>query len=192
MLPVCLASDNHKYIVVDHKEVVLKKQNGDDTYFLTDLAALHYRLTELGADQVIYVTDFRQKDHFKALFEAAVELGWAETAQLVHVTTGCVLGLDGKPLKTRDGNSPLLKELIAEAVATTSDEAIGVGVLKYSEYAVNKQSDYVFDLEKATATKGNTSAYIQYTAARINSLLEACGHGGTVTFKSDVELALAK
>ena len=107
-----------------------------------------------------------------------------ETAQLVHVTTGCVLGLDGKPLKTRDGNSPLLKELIAEAV--------GVGVLKYSEYAVNKQSGYVFDLEKATATKGNTSAYIQYTAARINSLLKACDHGGTVTFKSDVELALAK
>lgn len=193
MLPVCSASDGHKYIVVDDKEVVLKKQNGEDTYFLTDLTALYYRLTELAADKVIYVTDFRQKDHFKALFETAVEMGWAKAEQLVHVTTGCVLGKDGKPLKTRDGDSPLLKALISAAVDATSCKAIGIGVLKYAEYSVNKATDYVFDLGKATGTKGNTSVYIQYTCARIKSLLGSMKPTpGPLVFKHEAETALAK
>ncbi len=193
LLPVCTAPDTHQFLIVDDKEVVLKKQNDEDTYFLTDLTALHYRLAGLFADKVIYVTDFRQKDHFKALFQVAVEMGWAKQEQLVHVTTGCVLGKDGKPLKTRDGNSPLLKDLIAAAIEATHNKAIGVGVLKYSEFSVNKASDYVFDLGKAISTKGNTSVYIQYTCARIKSLHSACIQpAGPFVFKHEAETALAK
>lgn len=186
------AVDGSLQMKVGDESVVLVKSDGVDTYFLTDLAAIHYRLFELNANKIIYVTDFRQKDHFKKLFKAVVDLGWAAADQLVHLTTGCVLGKDNKPLKTRDGNTPKLADLIDEAIAATTDEAIGIGVLKYGELSINKSSDYAFDLEKATSTKGNTAAYLQYTCARLLAVLNACGHWGTVTFENDYDKTLAK
>jgi len=96
--------------------MIIQKSDGAFLYATTDLAAIRYRIQELGADRLIYVTDARQKLHFETLFAAARAIGWAgpETT-LEHATFGSVLGDDRKPLKTREGENVRLRELLDEA-----------------------------------------------------------------------------
>ncbi len=73
-----------------------------------------YRLKEWHPDAILYVVDFRQKEHFANLFDAAQR--WGCSAELEHVSFGAVLGKDGKPLKTREGGVPELNDLLDDAV----------------------------------------------------------------------------
>jgi arginyl-tRNA synthetase len=156
------------------------------------LAALRYRVNELKADRIIYVTDARQIQHFQMLFKVAEMAGWdrrdGRKVELVHVTFGSVLGENGRPLKTRSGENVKLKELLDEAVErarTVVEEknpdlppaqkaeiakAVGVGAVKYADYCNNRTSDYVFSFDKMLAMDGNTAPYMQYAYARIRSI----------------------
>lgn len=97
---------------------IIQKSDGAYLYATTDLAAVRYRVNELKADRIIYVTDARQKLHFEMLFAVAKAADWVtEEISLTHVTFGSVLGEDGKPFKTRSGENVKLKELLAEAVS---------------------------------------------------------------------------
>jgi arginyl-tRNA synthetase len=112
--------------------VIIQKSDGAYLYATTDLAAIRYRVNELKADKIIYVTDARQQLHFEMVFAVARMAGWdvkqttedrrqktddkRRRTELVHVTFGSVLGEDGKPLKTRSGENVKLKELLDEAV----------------------------------------------------------------------------
>ena len=171
---------------------IIQKSDGAYLYATTDLAALWYRVNELKADRVIYVTDARQIQHFQMLFKVAEMAGWdtrdGKKVKLVHVTFGSVLGEDGKPLKTRSGENVKLKELLDEAVelarAVVEEknpdlredqkakiaEAVGVGAVKYADYSNNRTSDYVFSFDKMLAMDGNTAPYMQYAYARIKSI----------------------
>ena len=102
--------------------MIIQKSDGAYLYATTDLAAIRFRLKELrfpsgvGAQRVIYVTDARQKLHFQMFFAAARAAGWiGPDVQVEHVTFGSVLGPNRKPLKTREGRSMRLRELLDEA-----------------------------------------------------------------------------
>jgi arginyl-tRNA synthetase len=168
---------------------IVQKSDGAYLYATTDLAAIRYRVGELGAEEIIYVTDSRQKLHFEMLFATARMAGWAgEDVRLEHVMFGSVLGPDGAPLKTRQGETVKLKALLDEAIERARGvveeknpelseekksriaEAVGIGAVKYADYSNNRTSDYVFSFDKMLAMEGNTAPYMQYAYARIKSI----------------------
>jgi arginyl-tRNA synthetase len=167
---------------------IIQKSDGAFLYATTDLAALRYRINELKADEIIYVTDARQKQHFEMLFAVAKMAGWVKDTKLIHITFGSVLGEDGKPLKTRSGENVKLKELLDEAVKRAKAvvqeknpdlpdsekeniaQSVGIGAVKYADYSNNRTSDYIFSFDKMLAMDGNTAPYMQYAYARIKSI----------------------
>jgi arginyl-tRNA synthetase len=168
--------------------LIIQKSDGAYLYATTDLAAIKYRVEKLKTDRIIYVTDARQQLHFEMVFAVARMAGWVKNTELVHVTFGSVLGENGKPLKTREGENVKLKELLDEAVeraktiveeknpdlpAGQKDEiakAVGIGAVKYADYSNNRTSDYVFSFDKMLAMEGNTAPYMQYAYARVQSI----------------------
>jgi len=169
--------------------LIIEKSDGAFLYATTDLAALRYRVDELKAGAIVYVTDARQKLHFEMLFAVARMAGWAgEDVELSHVMFGSVLGADGAPLKTREGENVKLKELLDEAVERAKAvveeknpdlpadkkaqiaQAVGIGAVKYADYSNNRTSDYIFSFDKMLAMDGNTAPYMQYAYARIKSI----------------------
>ncbi len=171
---------------------IIQKSDGAYLYATTDLAAIRYRVGELKADRVVYVTDSRQALHFQMLFAVADKAGWDQRegakVELVHVMFGSVLGEDGKPLKTRAGENVKLKNLLDEAVERAQSvveeknpdlpperkaqiaQTVGIGAVKYADYSNNRTSDYVFSFDKMLAMDGNTAPYMQYAYARIKSI----------------------
>jgi arginyl-tRNA synthetase len=186
---MCVFPEGFKNKQGDPLPFIIQKSDGAYLYATTDLAALRYRVDELKADAIVYVTDSRQKLHFDMLFAVAKTAGWARgDLELSHVTFGSVLGEDGAPLKTRSGENVKLKELLDEAVerakAVVEEKnpdlpeekkaeiarAVGIGALKYADYSNNRTSDYVFSFNKMLAMDGNTAPYMQYAYARIKSI----------------------
>jgi arginyl-tRNA synthetase len=171
---------------------IIQKSDGAYLYATTDLAALRYRINELKADRIVYVTDARQIQHFQMLFKVAEMAGWdtrdGRKVELVHVTFGSVLGEDGRPLKTRSGENVKLRDLLAEAVERAQAvveeknpdlpaekkseiaQAVGIGAVKYADYSNSRTSDYIFSFDKMLAMDGNTAPYMQYAYARVRSI----------------------
>lgn len=168
---------------------IVQKTDGAFTYATTDLATIQYRVETLHADEILYVVDQRQSEHFKLLFETA-RLWQYPQLDCRHVSFGTVMGDDGKPFKTRSGDSVGLGSLIDEAitratkVVVENDERretpaldqdqrsavgtiVGTGGIKYADLHHNRDSDYKFDWDKMLATTGDTAAYMQYAYARI-------------------------
>jgi len=186
---VCVFPKGFKNKQGDPLPFIIQKSDGAYLYATTDLAALRYRVDELKADAIVYVTDSRQKLHFEMLFAVAKMAGWArDDLELSHVMFGSVLGEDGAPLKTRSGENVKLKELLDEAVERAKSvveeknpeladkdkakiaKAVGIGAVKYADYSNNRTSDYVFSFDRMLAMEGNTAPYMQYAYARIKSI----------------------
>lgn len=167
---------------------IIQKSDGAFLYATTDLAAVRYRINNLKADEIIYVTDARQKLHFAMLFEVVEQAAWAKKENLTHITFGTMLGEDGTPFKTRSGDNVKLKDLLQEAVERAKAvveqknpdlpaaqkaeiaKAVGIGAVKYADYSNNRESDYVFSFDKMLAMEGNTAPYMQYAYARVRSI----------------------
>jgi len=188
------------FIEGNNAPFIVRKQDGAFTYATTDLATIKYRVEELHADEILYVVDARQGEHFKLLFETARLWGYDKTV-CRHVSFGTILGDDKRPFKTRAGDTVGLESLIDEAVQKAREivdqnddqkptgaeldeaarktiaEAVGIGGLKYADLRHNRDSDYVFSWQKMLATEGDTATYIQYAHARV------CG----IFRKGDVE-----
>ena len=197
---------------------LIQKSDGAYLYATTDLAALRFRVRELHADRIIYVTDARQALHFEMLFATARGAGWtlpgdrAHEVRLEHVTFGSITDENGKPIKTRSGENVKLAELLDEAVRRARDvvrqknaqlppdrmesiaEAVGIGAVKYADLSKDRASDYAFSFDKMLSLDGNTAPYLQYAHARIQSIFRKAGTraGGAVSLQSPFELALAK
>ncbi len=178
--------------------MLIRKSDGAFLYATTDLATIEYRMGHFSPNAVLYVVDHRQSEHFGKLFAAARAIGF-DQVELQHVSFGTVLGSDGKPFKTRSGTVIGLDYLLDEAIerayqvvcnpdrlqkaglAMTEDEkrqiaeVVGLGAIKYADLSHNRTSDYEFDTEKMVQLEGNTSAYIQYSYARISSILRNSG-----------------
>jgi len=186
---VCVFPEGFKNKEGQPLPFIIQKSDGAYLYATTDLAAIRYRINELKADKIIYVTDARQKLHFEMLFVTARMAKWvSDDIELSHVMFGSVLGEDGTPLKTRSGENVKLKELLDEAVERAKAvveeknpdldkdkkaeiaKAVGVGAVKYADYSNNRTSDYTFSFDKMLAMDGNTAPYMQYAYARIKSI----------------------
>ncbi len=182
----------------DPLPMIVRKSDGAFLYATTDLAALRYRIKELGARRMIYVTDARQKLHFRMFFAAARAAGWAsDEVALEHTTFGSVLGANRKPLKTRTGKNVLLRELLDEAERRAYDvlverergiegsrdreerdedekraiaRRVGIAAVKYADLVRDRNSDYVFNWDTMLAMQGNTAPYMMYAYARIRSI----------------------
>jgi arginyl-tRNA synthetase len=196
---------------------IIQKQDGGFNYATTDLATLAYRLETWHADEIIYVTDGRQQLHFRQLFAAFRRWHPEVRTKLAHVWFGSILGEDGKPFKTRSGETVRLSDLLDEAeqrafqvVSAKSPDlpeearreiarVIGIGAVKYADLLSNRQSDYVFSWDKLLALNGNTAPYLQYAYARIRSIFRKGGIDGRLAssqgdlrLSEPEELALAK
>jgi arginyl-tRNA synthetase len=167
---------------------IIQKSDGGFNYASTDLATLAHRIETWQADEIIYVTDGRQQLHFRQLFAAFRRWHPDSKAKLAHVWFGSIMGEDGKPFKTRSGETIRLAELLDEAeerafklVSEKSPDlpdadrreiarVVGISAVKYADLLPNRQSDYVFSWDKLLALNGNTAPYLQYAYARIRSI----------------------
>ena len=175
---------------------IVRKKDGGSNYASTDLATLLYRVEHFNADEIVYVTDDRQCDHFRMLFLTAARWFKAKSytlPSLRHVSFGKILGANGKPLKTKEGGTIRLKALVAEAVERAFtivseknpdlDEAerrkiaetIGVAAIRYVDLMSNRTGDYMFAWERLLAFEGNTAPYLLYAVARIRSVFRKAG-----------------
>jgi len=167
---------------------LVQKSDGAANYTTTDLATLAYRLETWKPAEIVYVTDGRQQLHFQQIFAAFRKWRPEVSTRLAHVWFGSILGEDGKPFKTRSGDTIKLSDLLDEAeeraLKTVTEKnpdlpeaerreiarVIGLGAVKYSDLLPNRQSDYVFSWDKMLALNGNTAPYLQYAYARIRSI----------------------
>jgi arginyl-tRNA synthetase len=198
--------------------MIVQKQDGAYLYATTDIATMLYRRDHFHADRALYVVDARQSLHFKQLFALAKKLDIP--TRLEHISFGSVLGKDGKPLKTRDGNVMPLALLLDEAESRASehmrkareenvielDDAaiaalapiVGIGAVKYADLMQNRVSDYQFDWDKMISFKGHAGPYLQYAHARIQAIFrrgEIAPNtlaANSVALEHPAELALAK
>jgi arginyl-tRNA synthetase len=173
--------------------MIVQKRDGAFLYATTDLATIQYRMETWSPDAILYVVDHRQSDHFKMLFAAARKWG-CENVEFQHISFGTVLGEDGRPYKTRSGDTVGLTGLLDEAVSRAGQivaanddakkegpelssaerqaiaERVGIAALKYADLSQNRTSDYVFSYDKMLAMNGNTATYMQYAYARVRSI----------------------
>ena len=183
-------SDGAQCVFLEGEEipVIVQKGDGGYLYATTDLAALRYRANVLGAKRISYVVDARQGGHFKQVFKVAKESGFvAKDVKLEHIAFGTMMDKGGKPFKTRDGGTVKLIDLLDEAVVKAKEtindkenyseeeiealaKIIGIGAVKYADLAINRESNYIFNWNKMLSFEGNTSLYMQYAYARIQSI----------------------
>jgi arginyl-tRNA synthetase len=212
---------------------LIRKSDGGFNYTTTDLATLAYRLETWRPDEIIYVTDGRQQLHFQQVFTAfrkwrsvlsegrvtrapnsekesqgLAELAPPKDVKLAHVWFGSILGEDGKPFKTRSGETVRLADLLDEAeeraLKIVSEKnpdlpeaqrreiarVVGLGAVKYADLLPNRQSDYVFSWDKMLALQGNTAPYLQYAYTRIKSIFRK-SEAGLSPITRHVSLALS-
>jgi len=202
----------------DNPALVLKS-DGAANYTTTDLATLQYRIETWRPDEIVYVTDGRQQLHFRQFF--AIFKRWqpdaAEHVKCSHVWFGSILGDDGKPFKTRSGETIRLADLLDEAEErsfaqvsernpTLSEEErreiariIGIGAVKYADLLPHRQGDYVFSWDRMLSFQGNTAPYLQNAYVRIRSIFRKLAEAGAVwdqgqpiSLEQPAELALGK
>ncbi len=222
-----LAEISEGALVVFHPEhkrfakqpFIVRKADGASNYATTDLATVKHRVENMKADGMLYVVDSRQADHFQQLF-LTVEKWFKETGRPVprmeHIAFGTILGENGKPIKTKEGGSVKLKDLLKEAVSRSEKivreknpdlddetirevaEAVGLGAIRYVDLSQNRTSDYLFSWEKMLSFEGNTAPYLLYAVARIHSIFRKAGidpsdtFSSASTFSTDEEKALAR
>jgi arginyl-tRNA synthetase len=200
------------------KPALVQKSDGGFNYTTTDLATLQYRLATWNPQEIIYVTDGRQQLHFTQLFTAFRRWRPEANVKLAHVWFGSILGEDGKPFKTRSGDTVKLADLLdeaeeralkvvteknAELLESTRKEiarVVGIGSVKYADLLPNRQSDYVFSWEKMLSLQGNTAPYLQYAYTRIRSIFRKGGEEtsniehrtSNIELRAPEEIALAK
>ena len=159
--------------------LMILKRDGSTLYSTRDLATDKYRKEKYDPDIVINEVGGEQSLYFKQLFEIERLLGWYKEGQRIHVGHGLFL-LDGKKMSTRAGKTVKLDEVLKEAVERAkklgnSDEAtakqVGIGAIKYFDLSHHPLTNINFDWEKMFSMDGNSSPYIQYTVARINSVV---------------------
>lgn len=221
-----IAVESEGALVVFHPEharfkefpFIIRKADGASNYGTTDLATALHHVEVAKADELIYVTDGRQQDHFQQLFMTVEKWFKAKGYKLPsmhHAWFGMVLGEDGKAIKTRSGDPIKLKDLLHEArerafvIVTEKNpslpeeerrhiaKVVGLGAVKYADLSQNRTSDYVFNWDKLLAFEGNTAPYLLYAVARIRSIFAKAGisvqnidkHVAELTTPEEIKLA---
>jgi arginyl-tRNA synthetase len=185
----CVFLDEFKTKEGEPLPVIVQKTGGGYLYATTDLAAIRYRAQDLKAERILYVVDFRQSLHFQQVFAVARKAGFAgANCALEHLSYGTMMGKDGKPFKTRSGDTIKLVDLCEESVErafalvsaknpelSEADrrhiaDIVGIAAVKYADLSKNRNSDYIFDWDSMLSFEGNTAPYMLYAYARIRSI----------------------
>lgn len=191
--------------------VIVQKRDGGYLYATTDLAAIRYRGKTLNADRILYVVDARQSLHFQQVFAVAHQAGFvSDNCELTHIAYGTMMGEDGKPFKTRSGDTVKLRDLLDESIRRAFDlvteknpdlaeeerqniaSTVGIAAVKYADLSKNRTSDYIFDWKNMLSFDGNTAPYLLYAYARIQSVIrrldqEGIEPGKDITITADAE-----
>lgn len=165
---------------------LIQKSDGTSIYITRDLAAYFDRLNKYKFDEILYVVGNEQSLHFEQMKRVLKKMD-CDSEKLKHISFGLMLQ-NGKKMSTRGGTSLNLDELLDSSIALASkyiDEKnptlnnkndvssmIGVGAVIFNDLKNYRTNDIEFDLEDTLSFTGSTGPYIQYTNARINSLLE--------------------
>lgn len=171
----------------DKKEmppVIVEKSDGSAIYATTDLATIMERVEKYDPKYILYVVDARQSLHFEGVFRIAKMLGY--DTNLEHIPFGTINGSDGKPFKTRSGETLKLDELIKntkeiflnkrEENKSMSEEDLDKivnAIIKYADLQNNREKSYNFDISKFSDVSGKTGPYILYSALRIRKIINS-------------------
>lgn len=181
VIPVALDTDK-----LEIPPMLLLKSDGGILYSTTELATIYDRMKNYNPDEILYVVDKRQDLHFTQVFRAAKKSNIVNNnTSLVFAGFGTMNGSDGKPFKTRDGGVMKLNDLLQmvkdESLKRLNEnilenreeiaEIIAMSAVKYADMLPNRQSDYIFDLEKFCDLDGKTGPFILYSTIRMRSLL---------------------
>jgi arginyl-tRNA synthetase len=188
-----LASESEGALVVNLDQfglpvALVRKTDGATLYLTRDIASLEDRIETQKPEHILYVVANQQSLHFEQLFAVAQLLKLGAT-RLSHVKFGMVLGEDGKKLATREGKTVALQDVMdeiikrAESIVRAKNDAltdaqaveiartVGIGALKYNDLRQHPYSDIVFNWDAMLDLGGNSGPYLQYTYARLASIV---------------------
>ena len=190
-------------------EKLLLRSDGTSVYMTQDIGTAKLRFQDFPIDKMIYVVGNEQNYHFQVLSILLDKLGFKWGKDLVHFSYGMVELPNGK-MKSREGTVVDADDLIATMIqdarqmsadkvnkleGITEEEAqeiariVGMGALKYFILKVDARKNMLFNPEESIDFNGNTGPFIQYTYARIRSILRKAGEASPVPSKGRVELA---
>ncbi|MEK9161215.1 MAG: arginine--tRNA ligase [Patescibacteria group bacterium] len=192
---------------------LLRKQDGSTLYITRDLATLKFRTETFNPQETLYVVGEEQSLHFRQMFTLAKALGYADGNTAKHIGFGLV-SVDGEKMSTRKGTLVRLEELIDQSIAKAKEilmsknkdllsneveeisEIVGMGAVIYNDLRQSRQKNISFDWEKMLDFEGGSAVYLQYTVARINSILKKLNNPrtvlGNIVLEKESEFALAK
>jgi len=170
---------------------LILKKDGSTIYAVRDLATAIYRKEVLGADDILYVVGAEQSLHFRQVFAVLGKMGHEWASRCTHVPFG-LMTIDGKKMSTRKGKVVFLEEVLDEAAEQALSiiegknpnlankeavaEAVGVGAVIFGDLKHHRQLSVDFRIDEAVSFDGETGPYLQYTHARIRSLLKKGQH----------------
>lgn len=189
---VAIKSEGAIVIFTDDNKTpfIIQKSDGAYLYSTTDIATIKYRRSKFKADSILYVVGNEQTLHFSQLFSAVKKMGIVKNQELAHIKFGLILGEDMKKLSTRAGKHISLESLLNEAIIRAGKiieeknpnlslkeknkiaKLVGIGAVKYNDLSQNRQSDIAFNWDKMLNFEGNSGPYLQYTYARLKSILK--------------------
>ena len=170
----------------DKKEIpplIYQASNKAYLYGTTDLATIYERKLNYNPDKILYVVDMRQNLHFTQVFRASKKLSSTKDIELEFLGFGTINGTDGKPFKTRSGNTPKLDNLFLDtknvfknkksenqSLSESDLDILVNAIIKYADLQNNREKDYIFDIEKFSDVVGKTGPYILYTYLRTKKI----------------------
>ena len=165
---------------------LIKRSDGASLYITRDIAALFDRKNRYNFDEILYVVGNEQSLHFEQIKQIITKMGYDFADSVKHIGFGMLL-LNGKKMSTRHGKSVILKDVLDESIELAKkyileknpnidninevSEKIGVGAVIFNDLKNYRINDIEFNIEDTLRFEGNTGPYLQYTYARINSLL---------------------
>ena len=183
---------------------IVQKKDGAFLYSTSDIATIKFKRDTYKINKLIYLTDERQQDHFKQFFRITDMLGW--NVEKHHIWFGIMRFADGV-FSTRKGNVIRLEQLLDEGKKRAYDivqeknpnlseeekdqiaEIVGVGAIKYADLSQNRQSPIIFEWDKILTFEGNTAPYLQYSYARIQSILRrAESEGKIINYDKEIKI----
>ena len=170
---------------IEYPPLIFEKSNGAYLYESSDLGTIYQRMEDFNPNYILYVTDQRQAMHFEQVFRVSEMSEMSRDAKLLHLPNGTINGIDGKPYKTRSGDTPKLDDLFREVkelfiskkesnkdMKSEDIDKIVNSILKFADLQNSRDRDYIFDINKFSDTQGKTGPYILYTYLRMNKIIE--------------------
>ncbi len=170
---------------IEYPPLIFQKSNGAYLYQSSDLGTIWQRMEDFNPNAILYITDARQALHFEQVFRVCELSNLTKDTKLLHLPNGTINGLDGKPYKTRSGETPKLDDLfkeVKEIFISKKDSNINMleedkdkivnSILKFADLQNGRDRDYIFDISKFSDTVGKTGPYILYTYLRMNKIIK--------------------